>query len=268
MKMPELKLKKTNRTKRCLLLMGGTMRGAFIVGVVKALNKKIPPEYFHTIASTSVGVFEQASYATNQIDQMELVWTNYVDGDKLISFKNIFKRKPILDLDYLINIFQQDGTSYNVAKLISSPVELKVMVANYKTKEPKFFDLKENVWDSMKASCALPFFYNRNICLGGTRYVDTLISPKDKFRSTLTNFLKSYDEVVCVCTHNEDLWLEEVAQYVIRPSKALPSRFNTKRECIIKMIAQGEKDTETFLNKILAEQPKSPTAVELLGLAA
>ncbi|HUX35429.1 MAG TPA: patatin-like phospholipase family protein, partial [Candidatus Paceibacterota bacterium] len=90
--------------KKALILRGGTMKGAFAAGAIKFLYEKLGPDYFDVIYSNSAGVFEQAFYAAKEPHIMENIWRNDVCGNKLINFFNIFKNKPILNLDYLISL--------------------------------------------------------------------------------------------------------------------------------------------------------------------
>jgi predicted patatin/cPLA2 family phospholipase len=75
--------------KRALIIRGGAMKGAYLVGVIAEFHRQgITADYFDAIYSNSVGVFEQVFYAANQPYFMENTWREYVHGKQLIDFFN------------------------------------------------------------------------------------------------------------------------------------------------------------------------------------
>ena len=239
--------------KRALVLEGGTMRGAFIVGALKVIHKELGSRYFDGIFSNSVGVFEQASFAAGQIKEMENTWRDYVHGRKLISVLKPLQGKAILDLDYLVDLFQSDKARMDIEALRSSPYELITLAADYETKEVVSLNLKEgDIFTAMKATCAIPSIYPRKIFINGRRYVDCLIAPYENFLSALEKSLEGYDEVVCVSTYKDcDPRLEEMVDFIVRPS-AMPlwGALDTNRKRILRTIAQGEKDAAQFIENL------------------
>lgn len=224
------------------------MRGAFLVGALKTINNKLGTDYFDTIFSTSVGVFEQAFYAAGQLDIMENTWREYVHGRQLINFFNPLKGKPILDLDYLIDIFQSDKSRLDTAAVKNSKPKLLTFLADYEKKKLVTMDLKEGpIFDIMKATSAIPFLYPRKILINGRRYTDCWIVPERKFQQFIQENLKEYDEVVAISAYAYDLGVDGIAN-IIKPSK-MPVRgvFDTNRERIIETIKQGEVDAEKFI---------------------
>ncbi|OGI82676.1 hypothetical protein A3I95_01800 [Candidatus Nomurabacteria bacterium RIFCSPLOWO2_02_FULL_44_12] len=233
--------------KRALIIQGGTMRGAYFVGVLKVFERELGKEYFDTIFSTSVGIFEQVPFVTNQMEELEEVWVEYSSGRKLINFLNPLRKKPILDLDYLINILK---TRLNIRAMENSKANLYTFITDWETKEPILMDLKQNnIFDLMRAACALPLLYPKKVFIGGRRYVDGRMTPVRKFRNILQEELKAYDEVIGVISNkyfNQIYGLREI----LEPSRMpLLNSLDTNKERIKKTIKQGEIDAENFLEK-------------------
>ncbi len=224
------------------------MRGAFIVGALKTIHNKLGTDYFDTIFSTSVGVFEQAFFAAGQPDTMENTWREYVTGRQLINFNNIWKRKPVLDLDYLVDLFQTDKSLLDVENLKSSKLQLFTFVADYETRESVLLDLKGNpIFDTMRATSALPIFYPRKVIINGRRYVDSTRVTKNKLQKSIEETLKGYDEVLAISAYFRDPDLKGIRN-IIKPSKMpLWGALDTNRKRIIQTIEQGEKDAERFI---------------------
>lgn len=236
--------------KRALILKGGTMRGAFLVGAMKTIHRQFGVNYFDAIFSTSVGVFEQVFFAANQPDIMENTWREYVHGNQLINFMNPLRGKPILDLDYLTDLFQSDKSRLNVDAMKNSYPKLFTIVADYKNREPILLNLKEGlVFDIMRASSAVPIIYPKKVIINSNRYVDSLIVPKIKLQKFIHNSLKDYDEVLAISGYSYDFGLRGIKN-IIKPSK-MPLRgvFDTNKGRIIKTIKQGEIDAEKFIKE-------------------
>ena len=234
--------------KRALLLTGGTMRGAFIVGALKSVYKLLGVNYFDAIFSTSVGVFEQAFFAAGQPNIMENTWREYVHGRQLINFMNPLKGKPILDLDYLVDIFQSDKSRLNISAMQKSHPKLFTFVADYETKEPALIDLKNgSIFDIMRATSALYFFYPKKVVINNKRYVDSNIVSPDKLQEFIKDSLKGYEEIIIISTSPKDNGLNGIIN-IIKPSKMpLWGALDTNKNRIIQTIKQGEIDTEKFI---------------------
>ena len=233
--------------KRALLLCGGTMRGAFFVGVMKSIYRLLGVDYFNTIFSTSVGVFEQSFFASKQSDVMENTWREYVHGRQLINYSNPVRGKPILDLDYLVGLFQTNKSLLNVTELKRSSVNLFTFLTDYDTKMPVMMNLKNgNIFDLMRATCALPILYPKKIIIDGKRYVDGSLANVTDLGDILNSNLCEYDEVVTVIGYRQDNRLEGFN--ILKPSRMpLLCSLDTNRDRIIQTIRQGEIDAVNFI---------------------
>lgn len=235
--------------KRALILKGGTMRGAFFVGALKTIHKMLGVNYFDAIFSTSVGVFEQAFFASGQVYFMENTWRKYVHGGQLINFLNPLHGKPLLDLDYLVELFQGDKSMLDINAMKNSHPELFTFVTDYESKEPVIMDLKNGpVFDIMRATSSIPFIYPKKIMINGRRYVDSWMIPKEKFDKFIDASLSGYDEVIIITSKKRKERKYAGMKNVIKPSKMplwLP--FDTNQKRIIKTIEQGKIDAEKFI---------------------
>lgn len=234
--------------KRALVLRGGTMRGAFLVGSMTKIHELLGPNYFDAIFATSVGVFEQAYFAVGRPDIPESIWRNRVHGNQLINFSNLLFGKPLLDLDYLIKLFQSKEYLLNIDLLSKSQTRLSTFVTNYKTKTPEIMDLRHGpVFDIMRATSAIPFFYPKHILINGERYVDSWVLKEEDFQKFIDENLKKYDEVLIVSAYSYDKMLAGLKN-VIKPSKTfLWHALDTNRYRLIKTIEQGKLDTEKYI---------------------
>ena len=233
--------------KRALIIQGGTMRGAFFVGALKSIYHLLGPEYFDTIFSTSVGIFGQAFFASGQIDVMENTWREYVHGRQLINYANPIRGRPILDLDYLTDLFQSDKSLLDIDCLNRSGINCFVFVADYQTRQPAVINFKDHdIFNLMKAACALPMLYPKTVTIHGKRYVDGCMASAVDFRNLLHKMLEPFDQVIAIVSNAHDSRVD--IEKVIRPSRTpLLHRLDTDRARIIRTIEQGRVDTENFI---------------------
>ena len=228
------------------------MRGAFLVGVMKSIYHSLGTGYFDSIFSYSVGIFEQVFFAADQPKTMEKTWREYVHGNQLINFSNPFRGKPILDLDYLVDIFQSEKSFLRTENILASKANLFVFLTDYVSRQPKVLDIKEyNVFDVMKAACALPIIYPKPVLLNGRRYVDGWLSPIKPFRELFKGVTKDFDEILAVISYPKHARVDGLAR-VISPSKMpLLGMMDTNQERIIATIKQGEIDGQRYIQSIV-----------------
>ncbi|MBI4085189.1 MAG: patatin-like phospholipase family protein [Candidatus Liptonbacteria bacterium] len=238
--------------KRALILRGGTIEGAFAAGAIKFLHKKFGPDYFDVIYSTSVGVFEQAFYAAREPHVMENIWRNDIYGNKLINFFNLFKGRPILNLDYLIRLFQSEDSRLNLKTLYASKAQLLCVVTNYNTREPAIINLKsEEIFKIMRATCALPFLYTNKIYIDGVRYIDGGLSIGKAFDSIIKKLdAEGFSEIIVVVSKKNLIKASSSIVKILEPSKMpLFYQFDTNRKRIIRTIEQGFNDARLLFDE-------------------
>ena len=239
--------------RRALIVLDGVMRGSFTVGALRVFHEKLESNFFDTTYSFSVGVFEQVFFAANQVETMEYVWRECVHGSKLINIFNIFKGKEILDLDYLINLFQIEKTSLIFNNLLKSHMDAYCFATDSDTRLLKIFDLKkENIFDVMRASCAVPFLHG-SVKINGKGYIDGALASKKDIEENFNKICDKFDEVVVIDNGSNVMSLPNNLKIrLLRPSYVpLWHSLDTNRRRIIRMIEQGKSDARIFLQKYI-----------------
>jgi predicted patatin/cPLA2 family phospholipase len=275
-----------------LIVEGGGLRGAYAVGVLKKLYEYGGPHQFKAIYAVSSGVFAATFFLAEQVEYMENTWRNLVHGSQLIKFTNFFRRKPILRLDYLIDLFK-GPVLLDLDKVFNSNQSLTYVLTDYKTGLPSYVDAKkEHIFDMMKASSALPFVYHRPVYINNRRYFDGGHSDGIPIQKVIKS---GYDEIVVVLTrpieyrkkpasnivanmcfkkapkakeaflnfhnaYNNSLNLidnppSNIKIIAIRPNGLQISRLTRDQDIIIKTIEQGKEDAEIIFSAIVNKQP-------------
>ena len=127
-------------------------------------------------------------------------WTDYVTGKQLIYYRNIFRRQAYINIDYLIDLYKSDKCYLDLKKLKKTKPELYCTVTDYETKEPVILDLKKNdVFQVMRATCAVPLLYHKKILIDGKRYYNGSLSINKVFNKIIDSLLANdYDKIIII----------------------------------------------------------------------
>jgi predicted patatin/cPLA2 family phospholipase len=182
--------------KKALVLSGGSLRGAFQGGATSVLIEKLGPTHFDKIFASSVGTCHAPYYPANQSSELRDIWYNHVGGGKLINWGNAFRRgKNILDLEYLMNVFQNGQTRLDTDSAFSNGVAMTFTVTNKSTGEVEYMvPDANNVFLLMTASCSLPIGHSP-VNINGGSYIDGSISDYTPVFKALE---EGHEEVVVI----------------------------------------------------------------------
>lgn len=162
----------TQKPKTALVVEGGGLRGAFVVGALRVLLERLGPDYFDAIHAVSSGVFAATYYISNQGTEMETTWRDRVCGSQLVNYAGIISGKPILRLDYLIDLFR-GPVRLDVDAVMRARPSLEFVLTDFQTGDPAYFDAKrKDLFDLMRASSALPRVYPLPVMIDGKPYYD------------------------------------------------------------------------------------------------
>lgn len=158
--------------KAALIVEGGGLRGAFAVGALRVLLERLGPDYFDAVHAVSSGVFAATYYVANQGDEMEATWRDRVWGNQLVNYSGIVRGTPILQLDYLIDLFR-GAVRLDVDAVMRARSTLEYVLTDYQNGRPVYFDAKRpDLFDLMRASSALPRVYPIPVVIDGKPYYD------------------------------------------------------------------------------------------------
>lgn len=270
--------------KRALVVGIGALRGAYDAGVLSVLFDTLGTDYFDTIYASSVGVFQSAFAIAGQADIGEKIWREKVHSRQLIRPWNPLLRRPILDLPYLIGVFQREETRLDTALVAASSTRLVYTVTELATGSSHYVTVnEENIFRTMMASAALPLLHPA-VNLDGNKFVDgglsdplpieraiadghteiTVVYNKPKGFLIGNRFRKTARLIARGATKNlrqsiigldktyariEEL-LEQSSIQVIRPNIQLSLRSitDTNHQRLIQTIDQGRSDAKRTLS--------------------
>lgn len=267
-----------------LVLEGGGMRGARVAGFVSESGRMGLFRKFSRVYSVSAGTYTASLAVAGQFDVIEHIWKHLLDGRKFLSMINLLAAKPIMNLDYLIQILTSGETALDVAAIQEASQDLFFVATNYQTGRAEYFNAKKvDRCDAMRASSALPWIYHKPIQINGDRYIDGCFSDPipiikaiaDGFRNILVVRSKLEERVEPV--NGLAAWLqfpmarqirEAVKQkvqrydrafqklacppdgvriYTVRPENLKVTNFSTDKSLLIEAVEQGKQDARAHL---------------------
>lgn len=162
--------------KKALVVGSGSIRGAYDAAALTVLFDALGADYFDTVYATSVGVFQSTFGVAGQARVGEYIWSNCIHSAQLIKPWNPLLRRPILDLPYLINVFQRPNTYLDRMAVMRSRTKLLYTLTNETTGDPRYVVVNdENMFTTMKASSAL-LHAHPPVEFEGDKYVDGALS--------------------------------------------------------------------------------------------
>ena len=228
-----------------LVLAGGMAKGAFQIGLLKALNEYFTPEDFQIISCSSIGVLNGYAFATNQIDEGIEMWKNIIPDNKRVYVTKMFK-SPALQ-DCIAQLYENNsnvkthlyGTLYNASK----------QTLNYTNFQEIPDSLKQQY---LRASVAFPIF-NSPIIINEEKFYDG--APIDNI-PIYPLIDKDLDYIICIyfdqCnyTFENKEFDEKVLKIVYKDDKMIKGSICFERDKISEMIDEGYNQTKEIFEEI------------------
>lgn len=248
-----------------LVLAGGGTKGAYQVGVWKALKEL--NINVKAIAGTSIGALNGALFLQDDFNTIIKMYEN-IKINNVMKINGIDSKKNIFDLSNILNLAtdytKQKGIDntplremikkyIDMDKLYKSDIDFGLVTYSVKNKTPlqKFKNEipKEQMEDYLLASACFPIFKPQNI--NGEEYFDGGL-----YDNTPSNMLieKGYKNLIIADiagigfrkkTISKDIYIK-----VITPSEDIGGTFEFNHERIINNIKLGYLDTMRTFNKL------------------
>jgi len=193
--------------------VGGGTRGSFGAGVFDAcLDQNI---HFDVCAGVSAGSANCSSYLAGQLGRNYRFYVWYAFRKKYMSLSNMIRLKNYVDLDYVYSTLSngdgEDPLDYEA--IVKNPAEMIMVATDAQTGKPTYFtkaDMKQDCYDTLKASCSVPVVEQPYPFKGGL-YFDGGISDPIPFQKV---FDMGCDFVVVILTRPKDYFRESKSDRV------------------------------------------------------
>lgn len=153
-----------------LIIEGGAMRGIIAGGFLVAVHELGLKDIFETIYGTSAGAVGGAYFLSGQAPYGAGIYYEEVNNEQFINFRTM---PPFFDIDYLIQIVA-NKKKLDVKAIKKHPTNLLITATEIITGKPHYFSNHEEVdlLTAIKASCALPIYYDKPVRIGDYDYLD------------------------------------------------------------------------------------------------
>lgn len=196
-----------------LLILGGGMRGASGIGAVYALHLLGLQNVFDVVVGISTGAGISACFLSGEETSRRGAAIYYEDLAQ--GFINVW-RKPITDIDLVERLLREGFKSADMEAIHASRSRFFTCVTDRNDVTPVFLDAKRAHPDpiaAVKASMAIPGFYNKTVEVNGRHYVDGSVNPFP-IRRLLELFNPTDILVIANCTEEsgrdrEPNWFEK-----------------------------------------------------------
>lgn len=225
-----------------LVLSGGMAKGAYQMGVLKAIEEFFDEDSIKYISAASIGSLNAYAYTTNKLEKAEDIWLDLkVDG--INSFIKTFIRKP-----YIFNIIDSlvEDNDFIRIPFYTSCFNITGETINYIQLQDK--DIQE-VKDYLKASISLPVFAKPQE-IEGVKYFDGALIDNIPVSPLMDHDL---DYILVVHFDNKSYSFEnedfdsKLVKINFLDERIIKNTISFDKESIEDMIREGyEKSMETF----------------------
>ena len=257
---------KRKKLEYAIALGGGGTKGAYQIGVIKALKElKIP---IKAVSGTSIGAINAAFIAQDDIEKLEKLYLNMKFSNVCKNEIEIDETKDLLDIKNLFNVIVEyiknnglDNSALkemleknlNINKIYSSKRNMGLVTYSMKEKEVvrKFKNEinKEDFIDYVLASACFPIFKKQKI--KNEEYVDGGVADVIPINMLIE---KGYKNIIAVdiegigITQNIDT--NNAYIKLIYPSEDLGGMFEFDKKRIKRNIEMGYLDTMRYFGKL------------------
>jgi predicted patatin/cPLA2 family phospholipase len=161
------------RDKIAIIFLGAGLASSYSVGSILGLIDKYKLTNPEIVLAGSGSVGTASYFVSGQYESLKNIWINLLSTRKFINFWRFWK---ILNIDYLIDEVFKKQSPLNQLRIRESKIKYYISVTNNYNSKVEFLSAKNNIFEKMRASKSMPFFYGRRVKIGNKKYVDTFLS--------------------------------------------------------------------------------------------
>ena len=154
--------------KSALVVQGGAMRGVFSAGSLIALENLGFSQGFDAVYGSSGGAMNSAYFLSSQSAFGTSIYYEDINNSKFI---NPLRLNKMIDMDYLFDRIIKYKKPLNISKVIKSKSTFYFFVVEASGATVRFSSRDEKLMKLLKASCALPVYY-QPVAFNGKIFLD------------------------------------------------------------------------------------------------
>ena len=192
----------TRRT-TALIVEGGAMRGAWAAGVLRFLYERGRRQYDFVYAASS-GACSAAYFVAGMYEPGLGIWRN--QACQVVRKINLLRRKPIIDLAYLVDRVFRQQVPLSVEALQKAPTRFFIVLTDCHTGEPVYFHVcDDRVFAALRATSTMPLATRGYDYVDGHPFADGGVSDPLPIQRALRD---GATDITVVLTHNQHFRLK------------------------------------------------------------
>jgi predicted patatin/cPLA2 family phospholipase len=195
--------------KTALIVEGGAMRGAWAAGVLGFLHERGRREYDLVYAASS-GALSAAYFVAGMLQPGLAIWRDV--ARKVVRKTNFLRRKPIIDLAYLVDHVFRKGFPLPVEALQQAPMRFYIVLTDCLTGEPVYFHARdERVFAALRATASMPLATRGFDYVDGHPYADGGVADPIPIQRAIQD---GATDITVVLTHNSSFRLKAMPRWL------------------------------------------------------
>jgi len=199
------------RGKTALIVEGGAMRGAWAAGVLAFLHE-CGQRQFDLVYAASSGACSAAYFVAGMWEPGLTIWREY--ACRVVRKTNFLRRKPILDLAYLVDYVFKQRFPLSIEAIQQAPTLFYIVLTDCLTGQPVYFHARdERIFDALRATSSMALATRGFDYVDGHPYADGGVSDPIPIRRALED---GATEITLVLTHSADFRLKPMPRFLGR----------------------------------------------------
>ena len=216
------------RCKTALIVEGGAMRGAWAAGVLAYLQERGRRQYDFVYAASS-GACSAAYFVADMWEPGLAIWRELACN--VVRKSNVLRRKPIIDLAYLVDHVIRIRAPLSVEALQKADTKFYIVLTDCLTGEPVYFHAcDDRVFAALRATSSMALATRGFDFVDGKPYADGGVADPIPVRRAIAD---GATDITVVMTHNPDFRLKPVPRWmgkVAYPEFPMVARVWTARQ--------------------------------------
>jgi predicted patatin/cPLA2 family phospholipase len=197
------------RHKTALIVEGGAMRGAWAAGVLAYLQECGKRQYDLVYAASS-GACSAAYFVADMWEPGLAIWRELACN--VVRRSNFLRRKPIIDLAYLVDYVIRKRVPLSVEVLQKMPTRFFIVLTDCHTGEPVYFQARdERVFAALRATSSMPLATRGFDYVDGQPYADGGVADPIPLQRAIQD---GATDITVVLTHNPAFRLKPVPRWM------------------------------------------------------
>jgi predicted patatin/cPLA2 family phospholipase len=199
------------RHKTALIVEGGAMRGAWAAGVLAYLQECGRRQYDLVYAASS-GACSAAYFVADMWGPGLAIWRELACN--VVRKSNFLRRKPIIDLAYLVDYVIRKRMPLSVELLQKMPTRFFIVLTDCHTGEPVYFHAcDDRVFAALRATSSMPLATRGFDYVDGQPFADGGVSDPIPIQRAIQD---GATDITVVLTHNPAFRLKPVPRWMGR----------------------------------------------------